>query len=323
MAMMDFTDWAFFMGYVEKTFKILERISDKNLESLYYENRIGESFTMIENFLDIDDAVAINTLDGWFSLAGDDISASCYVEVIDERGWFFDHGNAETIQKKLTITEASSGAGWSKVGMTIEYPDSNVADSDFEIRFTDGTNIAMKFNLYNGKAYIYEGATKRVLQIAAADIDPTDEYEWEFWFDETNNKMKVYFGGVEAVTITGFDDYFNVATGALTEIHFITDAVSSGIDVYIDNIAVDWINTEFKCWLVDTPERLSPNIRGFGTKTDMIMRVDTISYPVVRTLRKGDTLTRTDDNVVFKVMDNPDLSEFLHMIKLIVRVDSS
>jgi len=315
MVFHSFSDWSYAMGNTLQSFKVHEREADKPLQDLYYRNYVGSEWSVEERFESEDDDTTLVSASNWAALVGDSPTATCYATFLDERGYFYDHDNANHNDIIMTFSEVSSGAGWSKIRVLVDYPTGNATDSDLIISIRDAiTNIAMKFHLLNGKAYLMEGVNNRVLQIAAVDIDPIGYHDFELWFDEDNKKVKVYFDGVEAVTATGFEDYFNIAASALADMQFTGNNACDGLDVYLDNIAVDWIDTAFDAWVVgmrvDKDEGVGSTIDKMGSH---IMRVDAIDFPIVIDLEIGDEIIQVSNSKIFKIMKKVPVDRYLNI----------
>jgi len=238
----------------------------------------------------------------------------------DDRGYFHDADGGNHNDVVFTFSEASSGAGWSKVRMFMDYATTNVADSDMLLSFRDAVGaVAMQFHVLDGKAYIMEGINNRVLQIGAVDIVPTGYHDFEFWFNETTNKVQVYFDGVLTAAATGFDDYFNVAAVALTNIRFEGTDICVGMDVYFDNIAVDWVDTGFDAWLVGINKGGADGIVGVIEMYDYTMRVDVTLFPIVLTFRKGDEVIEVGGTRLYKILEVHDKSRYLNIIRFTIK----
>lgn len=320
MVFHSFSDWAYAMGNTLRTFQVHEREIDKPLHDLYYRNYIGSEWRVIENFWGYDDETALVTSGNWSALVGDSPTATCYATFDGDRGYFHDADNANHNDIVFGFTQVSSGAGWSKVRLFIDYPTGNETDSDLVLYIRDAAgNATMKFHLKNGKVYIMEGVNDRVLQIAAVDIDPIGYHDFELWFDEDNKKFKVYFDGVEAVTSTGFDDYFNVLAGALFDIRFEGVDACDGMDIYFDNIAVDWIDTSFDAWVVRHEHTKKDGAVGIDDRPEHTMRVDVTLYPIASTLREGDEVERASDSQRYKITQKQDISRYINIIRFTIK----
>lgn len=316
MVFHSFSDWFHAMGNTLQTFRIHERVDDKPLHDLYYRNYVGSEWSVEERFDDQDDDTQLINDSSWAAGGGDSPTATCYAVFLDERGYFHDADNANHNEVVFTFSQASSGAGWSKIRFFIDYPTGNETDSDLIVVVSDAAaNILMKFHFLNGKAYIMEGVNNRVLQIAAVDIDPIGEHDIELWFDEDNKKFKIYFDGTESVTSTGFDDYFSVLAGAIVDLGFIGNDACDGLDLYFDNIAIDWIDTSFDAWIVSNEKSKADGAVGVDDLATHVMRVDISLYPIADDLKESDEVIRDSDSQIFKIVKDKQIGRYLNVVR--------
>jgi hypothetical protein len=207
------------------------------------QREVLQEFTITEDFDGRPDDTPIQNDPRWSNGPGDTSNGTTVKAVyFGDRGYFKDNVNGLLFEKDYLFPSASSGSGISKIKMDIEIQQE--LSTSFSVIISDGVNVAVWFliitQLGDLKATIVEPVlTTRTLQKDGADIDPLGTHSWQFWLDETNEEVRVFFDSVEVFAVTGFDSYYQAA-GAIAGLRFASENVADNVEAYVDNIGVSW-----------------------------------------------------------------------------------
>jgi hypothetical protein len=311
MTFVDFGDWFEAMGDSLEGFVIHERQPDKTKQSMYHENDPRSNLLYIDENFSGYSMATLDTRTRWAPLAGDTSDGvTVFGVLMDGKAWFKDVNVAGLVRKDYTFSVVSAAAGWSKVRFIMDWSFESITGCNFWLYFGDAALSAMVFKIINNKAYINNGVD-RVLQTAGgADISPYGQHWWEFDFNNTTKKVKVFLDDSEVFAATGFNDYFNVACTQLTHVAFQSGGVvgdSTLLNVRVGPINVDWISRveAFEGWFIHETRVVgkADGVVGTDIVDTWILRVDKILYPFILNLDTGDEIERMLNGRFYQVHD--------------------
>jgi hypothetical protein len=332
-----FKPWLVAMGNHLIRFRIKERVADRTKgDNLFYQNvNTEDDFLLLEDFNNYpsdaipkyNDRPLENVTTLWSVGVADSGNVDAYKGVYyGDEGWFHDADATKVVRRILSFPTPSRLAGWSIIKLKSRYPTSNGALSQMKLYFGDGATVAMEFWFENDKVYVMNAGFSRKLQfVGAVDISPMGTHFWDFYFNNTTKKFRIFFDGVEVFAETAFTDYWDPLCVQLTGILFSTGtaaASSSTLDCYFDNIKLDWVTTTnyFYAWFVRKPEPRGREVVGVSPQypAEFIVRVDANLYPIVRTFKESDEIRNMDSNRVYKIAEMSDISRQIELVRFTV-----
>jgi len=312
MTFFDFGNWFNAMGNSLEDFIIHEREPDKTKQSMYHENDPRSNILFVDEIFNGVSMANLDTRTRWAPLAGDTSDGlTVFGVIMDGKAWFKDTNVAGFVRKDYTFSVVSAAAGWSKVRFMMDWSFENITGCNFWIYFGDAATSAMVFKIINDKAYILDTINNRVLQTAGgADISPYGQHYWEFDFNNTTKKVKVFLDDSEVFAATGFNNYYDILCAQLTHATFQSGGAvgdSTALNVRVGPINVDWVTRveAFKAWFIHetSVKQKADGIVGTDIVDSWILRVDKIIYPFILNLEVGDEVERVALGRFYQVHD--------------------
>jgi hypothetical protein len=103
----------------------------------------------------------------------------------------------------------------------------------------------------------------------------------------------------------------------------VNAASSSTLDVYFDNIKIDWVTTTnyFYAWFIRKAEERGREVVGVNPDypREFIVRVDARLYPMVKTFKESDEIRNMENNMFYKIIDMSDISKQIDLVRFTVK----